>query len=447
MPRVPVGRRATGNRPVGAGGVVPSRPASARADREASLLRLEPALESLPDPQRTLGNAAVARMLGEGAEYSLLQRQDAPETEEAASGQQEQEEDEVEVFVAMPVLWFRRNSVQLRQDSQVDSTVHLAYAIAKIREHLAVVGDEGRIVLHGYASVEGTERHNFALSEARANRVRDLLVDAGIPRERIAVSPHGEDRSFPGRSWNRRVEIELQPTVTDIRFREEKIEARPFRMLGPGESEMLARLQYLAQVARGEGTAGRDFAKAVDVFRTSLRGQLNGVLEGDPLPPDVAMVTKALILWSKDPGNVWGEGIWDSTDVTLSAAEYATVPASQNKCNTYVAEVVYRAVRVVHKAHESSDEPGRYFPYRAKEWGDTSVAVPHFRVVVDPQMGDIWSSGTHVGVYLGEYAGKRLYISARDDGDGVFALDEVQQEHGLQIKYIKPGGVYRRYVP
>jgi hypothetical protein len=218
-------------------------------------------------------------------------------------------------------------------------------------------------------------------------------------------------------------------------------------MLGPGEFGALARLRYLAEVARGEGTAGRDFARAVDAFRTSLRIRLGGVREGDSLPPEVAMVTKALVLWSTDPGNVWGEGIWDSTDVTLSAAEYATVPAGQNKCNTYIAEVVFRAVGTVHKVRESSDEPGRYFPYRAREWGDSGVKIPHFHVEASARIGDIWSSGTHVGVYLGEYSGKALYISARDDGDGVFALDEVQQRHGIQIKYIKPGGVYRRYVP
>jgi outer membrane protein OmpA-like peptidoglycan-associated protein len=431
MRRVPVGNRVTGDRPAPTARVVPDRPAPAQAER------------TLPDPRRTIGNSAVARMLGDG----LLQRQEAPGTDGAPSDQEDLQEDEVDVSVGTPVLWFRRNSVQLRQDSQVDSAVQLAYAIATVREHLAIVGGEGRIVLHGYASVEGTEPHNLGLSLARAERVRDLLVQAGIARDRITVSPHGEDRSFPGRSWNRRVELELQPLVTDIRFRGEEVEARPFRKLGPGESELLARLKYLAEVASREGAPGSDFAKAVDAFRISLRAQLNGVREGDPLPPDVAMVAKALILWSTDPGTIWGEGVWDSTDVTLSAAEYATVPAGQNKCNTYVAEVVYRAVRVVHKVHESSDQPGRYFPYRAREWGDPSVTIPHFRVEVTPQMGDIWSSGTHVGIYLGEYAGKKLYVSARDNGDGVFALDEVQKEHGLQIKYINPGGVYRRYIP
>jgi outer membrane protein OmpA-like peptidoglycan-associated protein len=404
------------------------------------------------DLQRHVGNAAAVRMLAGGTVLGLLQGQPAgPEGELAglpnAGIQKEEEEDKVEVGGSRPVLRFRRNSTQLRQDTQVDSVVHLVDAIGKIREHLAVVGNDGRIVLHGYASLEGDAQHNRRLSEARANRIADLLVGAGISPALITTIAHGADGSFPGRSWNRRVEVELLPAVTTIHFRPDVIAARPFRMLGPGEYGALARLRYLAEVSKKEGTAGQDFAKALDAFRVSLRGQLGLVREGDPLPPDVALVMKALILWSTDPGNVWGEGIWDSTDVTLSAAEYATVPASQYKCNAYVAEVLSQAVGVIHKVHESSDQPGRYFPYRAEEWGNPSVSIPHFRVEATPQMGDIWSTGPHIGVYLGEYAGKRLYISARDDGDGVFALDKVQQEHGIQIKYVQPGGVYRRYVP
>lgn len=108
---------------------------------------------------------------------------------------------------------------------------------------------------------------------------------------------------------------------------------------------------------------------------------------------------------------------------------------------------MYRAVGVIHQVHESAEEPGRYFPYRAAEWGDPSVSIPHFPVVADPQIGDVWTSGPQVGIYLGEYAGSKLYVSARDDGDGVFALDQVQKEHGIQIKYIAAGGVYRRYAP
>ena len=61
-------------------------------------------------------------------------------------------------------------------------------------------------------------------------------------------------------------------------------------------------------------------------------------------------------------------------------------------------------------------------------------------------MGAIWSNGKHTGIYLGHYNGFDLYISARDDGNGVFGLVSVQQEHGIQIKHLPAGGVYRQFM-
>jgi hypothetical protein len=185
----------------------------------------------------------------------------------------------------------------------------------------------------------------------------------------------------------------------------------------------------------------------VNDFRKELGRRLMAQNEGDPLPPDLAIVMRALMLWSKDSGTQWGEGIWDSRDLTLTAADYATVPASQNKCNAYVAEVLYGAVGTVHKAHQSSEQARRWFPYRAREWSNPSQAIPNYPVVASPQLGDVWALEGHVGVYLGEYAGRTIYISARDDDSGVFALDKVQHAHGIQIKFMKPGGTYRRYTP
>lgn len=119
------------------------------------------------------------------------------------------------------------------------------------------------------------------------------------------------------------------------------------------------------------------------------------------------------------------------------------------KCNIYVAEVIYRATatKVSHKAHEEtqldyqcdyvvadgcyqiSSPSGKYFPYRAAKWADTSKYIPYFQVDnVNPKMSDIWAAMTeanwisrdlaHVGIYLGKYNGVKLYISARDNGNG-----------------------------
>ena len=208
---------------------------------------------------------------------------------------------------------------------------------------------------------------------------------------------------------------------------------------------LLARLTRLSDVAGRQEAAGAQFQEALDAFKETLQARMETAGTDQPLSPDLQLIMKALMLWSKDPGNQWGEGVWDSKDLVMSAPDYATVPASQYKCNAYVAESIYRALKIVHQAHESAQEKGKYFPYRASEWGDPKKTIPHFVVVGQPKMGDIWSTGTHVGIYLGTYIGKGLYISARDDGNGVFGLQEAQEEHGVQIKYVKSGGVYRRY--
>ena len=62
-------------------------------------------------------------------------------------------------------------------------------------------------------------------------------------------------------------------------------------------------------------------------------------------------------------------------------------------------------------------------------------------------MGDVYATKTHSGIYLGEYASKRLYVSARDTGGGVFGLDTVQMKHGVQIKVVPEPGVFRHYTP
>ena len=81
----------------------------------------------------------------------------------------------------------------------------------RIERHGEAVGDEQQVLLHGYASVEGEEGHNVDLAGQRAIRVKNLLIDFGIPSRRIVVLAHGPDATFPGLEWNRRVEIELSP--------------------------------------------------------------------------------------------------------------------------------------------------------------------------------------------------------------------------------------------
>lgn len=211
-------------------------------------------------------------------------------------------------------------------------------------------------------------------------------------------------------------------------------------------STLLTRLSNLGEAAKRGGVA--DFQTAINRFRQHLRLRIDAVSVNTPLPSDITLIMKALLLWSADRGTQWGEGIWDSSDLQMSAPDYATVPASQYKCNAYVAEVIFQSLGLIFKVHESDQQRGKYFPYQANEWGNSGLNIPHFPVVSSRMMGDIWSNGRHMGIYLGEYAGKKLYISARDDGSGVFGLrEQLQREHGIQIKNMPDGGVFRRYTP
>lgn len=114
-------------------------------------------------------------------------------------------------------LWFRWNSTAFRKDRTVDSAADFDILVLAVEDHLAVAPDT-EVVLHGYASAEGDASHNDALSEARAQRVKDLLMDAGFPGSMLSVKPHGEDASYKGLKGNRRVEAELLPSISSVDF-------------------------------------------------------------------------------------------------------------------------------------------------------------------------------------------------------------------------------------
>jgi outer membrane protein OmpA-like peptidoglycan-associated protein len=113
-----------------------------------------------------------------------------------------------------PILRFGFNSTTLRQDAEVDSVVQFSRALQVVDQYLQDAGQEGHVLVLGYASEEGEEAHNLTLSQARADRVRDLLVDAGIREDRITSKGEGPNDAFPGLAWNRRVEITFSPPAT-----------------------------------------------------------------------------------------------------------------------------------------------------------------------------------------------------------------------------------------
>lgn len=72
-----------------------------------------------------------------------------------------------------------------------------------------------KVLIEGYTDSTGSNSHNQALSELRANAVRTALIDQGTPSDRIAMRGYGEKYPVAGndtaanRQLNRRVEIIL----------------------------------------------------------------------------------------------------------------------------------------------------------------------------------------------------------------------------------------------
>jgi len=72
-----------------------------------------------------------------------------------------------------------------------------------------------KVSLSGYTDSIGTEAYNQALSERRANAVKDYIVTKGIDSSRISGQGFGEskpiadNKTAAGRAKNRRVEIKV----------------------------------------------------------------------------------------------------------------------------------------------------------------------------------------------------------------------------------------------
>src|SRR5512143_2524842 len=75
--------------------------------------------------------------------------------------------------------------------------------------------DGAVIRLEGHTDVRGTDRYNNALAAARADTVRDALIRAGMPAERIVVTAVGRaesratDQDADGMALDRRVKMTI----------------------------------------------------------------------------------------------------------------------------------------------------------------------------------------------------------------------------------------------
>jgi outer membrane protein OmpA-like peptidoglycan-associated protein len=73
------------------------------------------------------------------------------------------------------------------------------------------------VAVKGHADASGSDANNLVLSEARAESVRNALIERGVDASRITAAGYGETMPIAsndtpeGRAENRRVELEIRP--------------------------------------------------------------------------------------------------------------------------------------------------------------------------------------------------------------------------------------------
>ncbi|MGY4394857.1 outer membrane protein OmpA-like peptidoglycan-associated protein [Sphingomonas sp. UYAg733] len=113
----------------------------------------------------------------------------------------------------------RGATLRLQEDVlfKTDSAVLRPGAIDKLRPLADYLRSERgvRVTIDGYTDSRGTDAHNQALSERRADSVRAAFDEMGVTRARFAVVGHGEgdpvatNATAAGMRQNRRVEVTL----------------------------------------------------------------------------------------------------------------------------------------------------------------------------------------------------------------------------------------------
>jgi outer membrane protein OmpA-like peptidoglycan-associated protein len=76
-----------------------------------------------------------------------------------------------------------------RSEIPTDEMVNIAKVADYMKQHAGVF-----VMLDGHTDPRGTDAYNVALSQRRVDSVRDALVQAGVPAERITTVTSGERR-------------------------------------------------------------------------------------------------------------------------------------------------------------------------------------------------------------------------------------------------------------
>jgi len=148
-----------------------------------------------------LAGAAIGGAIGNQMDKQAKELSQIPNTKVV------KEEDRVVVTMQEKIL-FPVNSATLKSRAK-DNLSRMAEVMSKYPDF--------NIVVTGHTDSTGSDDHNQALSEKRADSVRNFLVYKGIPKKRITAAGLGEsmpiasNATTKGREQNRRVELEIRP--------------------------------------------------------------------------------------------------------------------------------------------------------------------------------------------------------------------------------------------
>ncbi|QSX32057.1 OmpA family protein [Shewanella avicenniae] len=113
--------------------------------------------------------------------------------------------------IAFTVLNFKEGTSELTKYSQMQ--------LKRVEAYLQYDKNIELVLIDGYADSYGSKNVNKRVSIQRAEQLKDILVQQGIPSERIQTAGHGEDRHVASnitsdqRTVNRRVVIRMSKDV------------------------------------------------------------------------------------------------------------------------------------------------------------------------------------------------------------------------------------------
>ncbi len=122
-------------------------------------------------------------------------------------------------YVAIKNIFFNYDSYKLTKDAQIELIRISKY----LQRNPSVI-----VEIYGYTDDLGNDKYNLQLSEKRANTVYSYITSSGIANKRLQVNASGENHNIAinknpdgsdnptGRSFNRRVELQLKNTDQNI---------------------------------------------------------------------------------------------------------------------------------------------------------------------------------------------------------------------------------------